>query len=112
MKILVTGGREFRDVGLLDTTLTELHFETKILILIHGGARGADLLADIWAKSNGVQTARCEANWNIYKNKAGPRRNKLMLLLEPDLVVAFAGGPGTANMVKFAKEANIKVMEV
>ena len=40
-------------------------------------------------------------------------RNREMLERgRPDLVIAFPGGPGTANMVKLAREAGIEVIKV
>lgn len=53
------------------------------------------------------------ANWSKYKKKAGPIRNQQMLDEgKPDLVVAFSGGTGTADMVHRAKVANVKVIEI
>ena len=39
-------------------------------------------------------------------------RNRSMLALNPDLVLAFPGGIGTANMVRIAREAGILVTEI
>jgi hypothetical protein len=113
MKILVCGGREFRNKDLLNRILdSTLGFKTPPRLIIHGGARGADNMAHLWALSKGIQTVKCEANWNYYKNAAGTRRNADMLLLEPDLVIAFPGGFGTANMVRLAKKALIPVQVI
>lgn len=38
---------------------------------------------------------------------AGPIRNSFMLALGPDLVLAFPGGRGTADMVRQASEAGV-----
>ena len=44
---------------------------------------------------------------------AGPERNARMLAEgRPDLVVAFPGGTGTADMVRRAKAAGVRVVEV
>ena len=112
MRPLVTGGREFRDLALLEKTLDDLHSKSVIQILIHGGARGADTMAHLWALKKGVQPARCDANWDYYKSAAGPKRNLAMLYLHPDLVLAFPGGTGTSNMVKLAKANNIEVIQI
>jgi hypothetical protein len=42
---------------------------------------------------------------------AGPMRNERMLESGPDLVVAFAGGKGTAHFVRLARAAGIEVIE-
>jgi predicted Rossmann-fold nucleotide-binding protein len=49
--------------------------------------------------------------WDNFGSRAGAMRNENMLLLAPDLVVAFPGGPGTAHMVRIAKRNKIRVIE-
>ena len=56
---------------------------------------------------------RGQADWKKYGKSAGCRRNALMLRDGcPDFVVAFPGGRGTADMVKKAKAAGVRVIEV
>ena len=82
-------------------------------LVIHGAARGADALAGEWASFHGIQTVTVPANWKGDGLAAGPKRNQLMLdLLEPDQVVAFPGGVGTADMVRRAEEAGVFVHKV
>lgn len=101
-KILVTGGRDFADRRMLDQVLNKAKVRFKPTHLIHGGARGLDTMAHEWAKANGVQPVTCEANWSYYDKAAGPIRNAAMALLYPDILIAFPGGSGTANMVEQA----------
>jgi hypothetical protein len=89
--------------------LDRLHREDAIRVLIHGGARGADLMAARWASDRGVTAAECKAQWHRYGQRAGPIRNADMLSLQPDLVVAFRGGNGTAHMCSIAAAAGVKV---
>lgn len=96
----------------LGEVLTELHDRNCFTHLIEGGAHGADALASQWATLRGIQTVTCRAGWDLLGNAAGYIRNKRMAELEPDLVVAFPGGRGTANMVQLAKERGIPVHEV
>ena len=122
MRLLVCGGREFDDWKLLSDSIwsvLESHdmvhqgvFETKEveLVIIQGGAKGADFLARVWAKLWGIKMIEYPADWNKYKGGAGPIRNKQMLVEgKPDLVIAFRGGNGTANMIKQAKGAGVPV---
>lgn len=52
------------------------------------------------------------ADWHRDGKAAGPIRNRRMLLEGmPDLVVAFPGGRGTADMVRRARAAGIEVVE-
>lgn len=112
MKVLVCGGRNFDNIAFIWRTLDRLHEDTPISELIHGGARGADTIAGDWAKTKPVKRWICKADWEKHGKSAGTRRNARMLEWEPDLVVAFPGGRGTADMVRRSKEAGVKVIEV
>lgn len=78
-------------------------------LVISGGAAGADTLAIAWAEARGIHYAEVPALWSFYKRSAGMLRNKAMMFLQPDLVVAFPGGRGTQGMVDLAKRAGIPV---
>lgn len=116
-RLLVTGGRNFMDVQYMDRVLGEAYAKYAFRILIHGGAGGADFTADQWARMNGVQPARCDALWSYYVNRgnlkgAGKIRNATMLLLNPQLVLAFPGGRGTADMREKAHKAEIPLIDL
>ena len=49
LRVLVCGGREFRNRSFLFDVLDKFHAATPFDLLIHGGARGADRLAGDWA---------------------------------------------------------------
>jgi hypothetical protein len=81
-------------------------------VIIHGAAPGADTLAGQWAADKGIPVEAFPADWEKHGRAAGPIRNKQMLDDgKPDLVVAFPGGWGTANMCKQAREAGVRVLE-
>lgn len=112
IKVLVCGGRDFKDYPFLSEVLNGLWDEKGQLIIINGAAEGADLLASKWAYDNKIPCWRFPANWDLYGKAAGPLRNKQMLEENPDIVIAFPGGKGTANMVKQARERGIEVREI
>jgi hypothetical protein len=113
MKVLVCGGRDFDNASWLFRTLDCYHAKYTFTQLIHGGATGADFLASLWAVENQVKARAFEANWALYGQRAGPLRNTKMLVEgKPDLVIAFPGGAGTADMVKKAKTAKVEVLEI
>lgn len=100
MRLLVTGGRDFRDAQLLNETLDKIHKGYRITCLIEGGASGADHLGKLWAFSKKIPVMEFPANWTGHGKAAGPIRNKEMMELgNPDLAIAFPGGVGTANML-------------
>jgi hypothetical protein len=83
------------------------------VLLIHGGARGADRLADRFAKAHGWHVDEYLADWKTHGKRAGPIRNQRMLDEgRPQLVVAFPGGRGTADMVDRARAAGVSVRVV
>lgn len=93
--------------------LSEIHGAGEpFTCLITGAAYGADTLAAEWATRSGVQVVSCPANWSVYGKGAGHVRNRRMLELGPDLVVAFPGGRGTADMIRQATSAGVKTIAV
>jgi len=110
MNILVTGGRDYWRCG-TDLALDELHRRTPVTLLIQGGAPGADTHARDWALRHGVHVATIEALWDTYGDKAGSKRNSVMATLAPaiDLLVAFPGGVGSANMIDKTQDAGSRV---
>lgn len=135
MKVLVCGGRRFAikpnkndypihadfrraeqryalERNALVAYLTTWHSQKPISLLIHGDAPGADRAAGDWASDTGVQEVRCPANWRHFEKRAGFLRNGAMLLLQPDVVIAFPGGPGTADMMAQAMNKGIRVVPV
>lgn len=113
VKLLVCGGRNYWQWEKAFNVLDQLHKERGIGILIAGGATGADTVAARWAESRGVQAVICPAPWNgPHGRGAGHARNAFMLTLEPDLVMAFPGGPGTRNMVEQAEAGGVFVIKI
>ena len=113
MRVLVCGGRDFHDCGAVWRVLMDLHEAEPISSVIQGGASGADSSAMTWALSEGVPCIEYKADWKSYGRSAGPLRNQLMLSDgKPDLVIAFPGGSGTADMVKRAERAGVRVVSV
>lgn len=113
MRVLVCGGRDFEDETAVNNFLFRLDDERNITSIIHGGANGADSLAGETAVRLRVPCQVFRANWKRDGKAAGPIRNQRMLDEgKPDLVVAFPGGRGTADMIRRARAAGVEVMEV
>jgi hypothetical protein len=114
MRVLVCGGRAYKDRGKVFEVLDGLHREHGALIIIEGGAVGADTFAGEWTCMQRTCRLITEpAEWVRYEGSAGAARNAKMIAdHKPGLVVAFPGGRGTADMVQQARGASIKVIEV
>lgn len=112
MKVLVCGGRDYGDQTYLFSVLDALNSRVRISEIIEGGATGADALAGKWALAHRVVLTECKADWQRNGRAAGPIRNQKMLdECKPDLVLAFPGGTGTADMVRRARAAKVEVLE-
>ena len=110
MRVLVCGGRDYQDMQRVYSVLDEIHAYKPITVLIHGNARGADSFADDWAAGK-VETLTFTPLWKEHGKSAGPRRNQKMLEEgKPDLVIAFPGGRGTADMVRRAEAARVWII--
>jgi len=111
--VLVSGGREYTNWDKVNEFLTDIHKETPIEKIVHGGARGADSLGGKWARENGVVEKVYKADWGTHGKAAGVIRNQEMLDEEDiDLLVSFPGGKGTADMKKRAKYKGVEIKEV
>lgn len=114
-RVLVCGGRDYNDKARMKQELDAIYAEVDEMAVIEGGAKGADWLAYSWCLSRftNVQHEQFEADWGRYGKAAGHIRNQQMLDEgKPDLVLAFPGGRGTADMVRRARKAGIEVREV
>lgn len=125
-RVLVCGSRIFDDRNLLYNTLYDFcearGLKTKPdefgnwlptgLTIIHGKAKGADLIADDWAVVNWVPVEEYPADWNTHGKAAGFIRNQEMLNTGIDVVIAFPMGEarGTKNMMNIAKKAGVEVI--
>lgn len=114
IRLLVCGGRDYINERRVYEVLAE--YKTQVSVLIHGAARGADFIAGQWAIVNNIPELPfkvTKSQWEQYGKAAGHRRNTRMFVEgKPDLVIAFPGGPGTANMVRQARAANVQVIEI
>ena len=59
--VLVTGGRDYTDIGTVFDCLTKLNNQFEILIIVHGDAKGADTLAYEVCKEVGIEQVRVPA---------------------------------------------------
>jgi SLOG family YspA-like protein len=136
VRILVTGSREWDNWRAVYWTLSSLQSACpgQRITLVHGGARGADAIAEQAAQYLGWAIERHEADWDANGKAAGAIRNQAMADAGADLCVAFvrpcsltrckrpgATRPrrpgahithGTADCIKRAKSAGIPVREI
>ncbi len=113
MRLLVCGGRRYGNNRFLHKFLDAINIvHGPVDVLINGGAKGADTLAQEWAEHNKIHVETYMAEWDKYGRSAGYIRNgEILKIGKPDMVVCFPGGKGTAHMRDLAKKADISVIE-
>jgi hypothetical protein len=112
VRFLVCGGRDFDNYVLMAGVLSLFDWDPAYDVIVAGAARGADALAANYAKTHNLNLEEYPADWNANGKTAGVIRNQQMLDTGIDLVIAFPGGKGTADMKSRARKAGVTVLEV
>lgn len=112
MRILVTGSRNWTDKVTIAQAIREAWLVAGRpygVVVVHGGARGADYIADVYAKRLGFATEPHEADWTNFGKAAGPIRNKEMVDLGADVCLAFIKNEskGATHCAELAQKAGI-----
>lgn len=110
-RVIIAGGRDFKDYDLLVKTMNHLLSNVKDdITVVCGKARGVDTLGEQYAKEHGYSVQYFPADWNRYGKAAGYLRNTEMAK-NADALVAFWDGMslGTRHMIETAKARGLKV---
>ncbi|MFM7089131.1 MAG: DUF4326 domain-containing protein [Candidatus Paceibacterota bacterium] len=114
-RLLVTGSRNWNDK---ETIANELFKQYKVwgspknVVLIQGGAEGADTIAaELW-RNAGLPVETYKPKWDEQGKKAGMIRNQVMVNLGADACLAFSkdNSVGTKHCATAAKKAGIPVI--
>jgi hypothetical protein len=110
-RVIIAGGRNFNDFNKLTEIMDSwLRFkkETHKIIIVSGGAKGADALGEMYANLRGYEITQYKANWDKYGKRAGYLRNEIMAC-NADALAAFWDGQskGTDHMIKIAAKYNL-----
>jgi hypothetical protein len=107
--LAVIGSRSFADKDILFQVLDRNRH--RIRVIVSGGARGADALAEEWAYSRGVPCQVFHPKWEDeqgrFDRSAGFKRN-VEVIRNADEVLAFWDGqsPGTKHAIELARRQN------
>ena len=118
MKVIVAGGRDFKDYYLLKETLDNFQQEYgNITEVVSGGARGSDKLGEQYANENKIPIKRFVPDWEGLGKKAGFVRNNQMGDYAKEhngMLVAFwdKQSKGTKGMIDYAKNIGLKSVVV
>lgn len=111
VRVLVCGSRSWNDYAAIDDRIEALPAGA---VLVHGGALGADTVADNHARRLGIPVEVfpvTSSDWDRFGRRAGVLRNLTMLDSGPDLVIAFWDGKsrGTEHTITEARKRGIPV---
>jgi hypothetical protein len=108
MKVAVIGSRDFNDYELMSEHLNQIKDE--IQLIVSGGAKGADSLAEKWASENSIETLIFKPDWKKFGRSAGVVRNR-DIVANSNLVIAFWDGQskGTKSSIDLCGKLGIKV---
>lgn len=120
MKVIIAGGRDFKDYGLLknecnlilqDCADTEIVSGKQVTIdKVTGEKYGADYLGEKYARENSHPVKPFPADWKKFGKAAGVYRNQEMAVYA-DMLIAFWDGKstGTKNMINNARRSKLKI---
>jgi hypothetical protein len=112
IKVIVAGGRDFYDYDLLQRKL--IHWfrgmTPEDVVIVSGGARGADKLGERFAEEHGCELKVFNADWDRWGDSAGYRRNVEMAEYA-DACICFWDGKskGTKHMADIAEKKGLKL---
>lgn len=110
--IAIVGSRTFADMERVRILVRELPPES---VIISGGARGVDSVAEEEARKRGMEVRVFRPDWKAHGRAAGPIRNRL-IIEAADEVWAFWDGQsrGTKSSIDLARSAGkvLRVVEV
>ena len=115
---LIVGSRGFNDYELLKEKCDKLLSNQSDVAIVSGGAKGADTLAERYAKDKGYELKVFKADWDNYGKSAGYIRNeqmhKYIAQFDKRGVIAFWDGQskGTAHNFELGKRYKNEVKVV
>ncbi len=110
MKVIIAGSRGFTNYGLakkhLDKIMVNAPSSTTIIC---GGARGADLIGEIWAEHREFNIEYFIPEWDLRGKSAGYIRNEEMAKNATHCIVFWDGvSKGSKHMIDLAKKYKLE----
>ena len=115
-KVIIAGSRGFSNYKLLREECNKFLREkrkTDNIIIVSGGAQGADSLGEKYSQDEGFDLEVYPAQWKKFGRSAGFRRNEQMAEVA-DALIAFWDGKshGTKHMIDIMNAKNLLVKVV
>lgn len=113
-RIAIIGSRDFNHFDFLDKKVKELMpKEDYEFIIVSGGARGTDTLAEQFAEKYNYKKEIWRAKWHTHGKCAGYLRNH-DIVRNADMVIAFWNGisKGTRHTINIARNDSRRVVHI
>ncbi len=116
MEVLVAGSRSYCDYNEFKALMDYTHEKYNITEIISGGARGADTLAERYARENSIPIRIFQANWSGYGKAAGFIRNadmhNYLKKFDNRMCICFWDGEskGTSHNFKLCKDNDTRLV--
>jgi len=106
-KVGIVGSIDFPAAGLVEAYVAGLSVTATV---VSGGAKGVDSWGEAAARERGLKVQVFHADWQALGRKAGPIRNR-QIVMASDRIVAFWNGHsrGTLNTLVQAHEAGLPI---
>ena len=110
MKLAIIGSRTFNNYELMKT---EVFPFINCDIILSGGAKGADNLAEKFAHQNNKKIVILKPQWHKFGKSAGLIRN-IEIVKQSDLIIAFWNGQskGTKHSIDTAKKMKKRIITI
>ncbi|MFW6046326.1 MAG: DUF2493 domain-containing protein [Candidatus Woesearchaeota archaeon] len=106
MKLGIVGSRNFNNFKLLENTILGNFSNLEYIdVIVSGGAKGADTLAEKFAEKYNIKTEIYKPDWKTHGKKAGFIRNR-EIVDNSDFVIAFWNGEskGTLSTINLVRK--------
>ena len=113
-RLLITGSRDWSDVAVIEREFEVVaEHEGANVVLVSGGAKGADTLCEQVAEKYGWVVERHLPDWSVGK-RAGFDRNRVMVEAGAHFCLAFIldDSAGASQCSRIAKEAKIPTKRI
>lgn len=106
MNVAIVGSREWRFPIEIRSVVASL---APTDVLVSGGARGVDSIAEHYARKRGLECIIHEADWELFGKSAGFIRNRL-IVRDADRLIAFQHehSRGTQHTIDLALDKGIR----
>ena len=113
VKVIIAGGRDYENYNELECVADHMLgklMDAHDIVIISGGARGADAMAMRYANHRGFELIVMPADWHTFGKSAGYKRNAQMAEAATHLIAFWDGkSRGTKHMIDIAHSMKIKV---